>query len=173
MTRAIGEHSNRWANVRSRGIITTAGTCIIYKNEAGPQWITSLLLNIVTVSLNSNIPPSNESMYPCLVKLYLSKTRKKRKRKTLHSHKSVLVYSYLVTDYTTKLLKNFYSNLKRNGYSFEKYNWLHEFKFWMMLSVFRFMLMPLGRPWIDLFFYRLYKKQSGRFGSLWSVWLPL
>ena len=28
----------------------------------------SLLLHIVTVSLNSNVPPSNESMYPCPVK---------------------------------------------------------------------------------------------------------
>ena len=50
------------------GMITNTGTCIIHQNEAGPLWITSLLLNVVTISLNSNIPPSNESMYTCLVK---------------------------------------------------------------------------------------------------------
>ena len=49
-------------------IITNTGTCIIHQNEAGPLWITSLLLHIVTISLNSNVPPSNESMYPCPVK---------------------------------------------------------------------------------------------------------
>ena len=40
----------------SIGIITDTGTCIIHQNEAGCLWITSLLLNIVTVSLNSNVP---------------------------------------------------------------------------------------------------------------------
>ena len=46
------------------GIITDTGTCIIHRNKAGPMWITFLLLNIVTVSPNSNVPPSNENMYP-------------------------------------------------------------------------------------------------------------
>ena len=50
-------------------IITDIGTCIIYQNEAGPLWITSLPLNIVIISLNSKVPPSNERMYPCLLKL--------------------------------------------------------------------------------------------------------
>ena len=50
------------------GIITDTGTCIIHQNEAEPLWITSLLLNIVTISLNSSFPPSNESMYSCHVK---------------------------------------------------------------------------------------------------------
>ena len=54
----------------SIGIISDTGTCKIYENEAGPQWITSLFLNIVTVSLNSNVPPSNESINPCLVKFF-------------------------------------------------------------------------------------------------------
>ena len=31
-------------------------------------WIPSLLLNIVIISFNSNIPTLNESMYPCLIK---------------------------------------------------------------------------------------------------------
>ena len=35
------------------------------KNKAGPLWITSQLLNIVTVSLNSN-----ESMNSCFVKMF-------------------------------------------------------------------------------------------------------
>ena len=35
---------------------------------AGRLWIPSLLLNIVTVSLNGNVPPSNKSMYSCFVK---------------------------------------------------------------------------------------------------------
>ena len=52
----------------SAGIITDTGTCIIHQNKAGPLWITSLLLNIVIVSLNSNVPPSNESMYLYVVK---------------------------------------------------------------------------------------------------------
>ena len=51
----------------SKGIITY----IIHQNEVGPQWIISLLLNIVTISLNSNVLPLNESMYPCLVKFFL------------------------------------------------------------------------------------------------------
>ena len=42
--------------------------CIIHQNKTGSKWITFLLLNIVTISLNSNVPPLNESMYPCLVK---------------------------------------------------------------------------------------------------------
>ena len=33
------------------------------------MWISSLLLNIVSVSLNNNVPFSNENMYPCPVKL--------------------------------------------------------------------------------------------------------
>ena len=44
------------------GIITDTGTYIIHQN--GRLGITSLLLNIVTVSLKSNAPPSNESMIP-------------------------------------------------------------------------------------------------------------
>ena len=52
----------------STGIMTYTGTCIIHQNEAGLLWITSLFLDIVTISLNSNVSPSNESMYPCLVK---------------------------------------------------------------------------------------------------------
>ena len=51
------------------GVITNTGTCIIHQKEAGPMWITSLLLNIGTVSFNSNVSPSNESMYPCFIKL--------------------------------------------------------------------------------------------------------
>ena len=35
------------------GIITDNGTCIIRQNKADPLWITSLLPNIVTVSINS------------------------------------------------------------------------------------------------------------------------
>ena len=50
------------------GIITGKRTCIIHQNETGHLWIASLLLNIVTISLNSNVPPSYENMYPCLVK---------------------------------------------------------------------------------------------------------
>ena len=50
------------------GIVTNAGTCIIHQNEAGLLWITSLLLNIVTISLKSIVPSSNKSMYPSLVK---------------------------------------------------------------------------------------------------------
>ena len=38
----------------------------MHKNAAWLLWITSLLLNIVTLSFNNNVPPSNESMYPCL-----------------------------------------------------------------------------------------------------------
>ena len=49
-----------------KGIYT--GTCIIYENEAGLQWIISLIQNIVTVSLSCNVTPSNESMYPSFVK---------------------------------------------------------------------------------------------------------
>ena len=47
------------------------GTCIIYQNETGSLWITSLLLNRVIISLNSNIPPSKKSLYPCFVKKFL------------------------------------------------------------------------------------------------------
>ena len=50
------------------GIITNTGTRIIHQNEAVYLWITFLLLNIVPVSLNSNVPPSNKGMNPCLVK---------------------------------------------------------------------------------------------------------
>ena len=50
-------------------IMTNTGTCIMYHNQSGPQWITSLLLNIVTVCLNSNVPHPNESMYAYLKKL--------------------------------------------------------------------------------------------------------
>ena len=46
----------------STGIITDTGTYTIPQNEAGPMWITSLLLNIVTISLDSNVSPLNESM---------------------------------------------------------------------------------------------------------------
>ena len=49
-------------------IITDTGICIIHQNEAGLLWITSLLFNIVTISLNSNVPPTNKSRYPCLIK---------------------------------------------------------------------------------------------------------
>ena len=52
----------------STTIITDTGTFIIHENEVSPLWITFLLLKIVFVSLNSNVPPLNESMYPCLVK---------------------------------------------------------------------------------------------------------
>ena len=52
----------------STRIITDTGTSIIHQNKDGSLWITSILLNIVTVSLNSNVPPSNESMYPCFMK---------------------------------------------------------------------------------------------------------
>ena len=55
----------------STGKIIDIGTCIIQENEAGPLWMTSLLLNIVTISLNSNVPLSNESMYACLIKFCL------------------------------------------------------------------------------------------------------
>ena len=47
----------------NKGIIADTSTCTIYQNEASPLWITSLLINIVPVSLNSNVPPSNN--YPC------------------------------------------------------------------------------------------------------------
>ena len=50
------------------GIINDTGTGIIHQIEDSCLWITSQLLNIVTVSLNSNVPPSNESMYVSLVK---------------------------------------------------------------------------------------------------------
>ena len=50
------------------GIITDTGTCIIHQNETGPLWILFLLLHIVTISLYSDVPPSNESIYPCLIK---------------------------------------------------------------------------------------------------------
>ena len=52
-----------YTNVKQK-IITDIETYISHKNEAGPQWITPLLLNIVAVSLNSNIPLSNEIIYP-------------------------------------------------------------------------------------------------------------
>ena len=52
----------------STRIIINTGTCIIHQNEAGSLWIISLLLNIVTISFNSNVPPLNESMYLCLIK---------------------------------------------------------------------------------------------------------
>ena len=52
----------------STGIITNTRTYTIHQNETGPLWITSLLPNIVTLSLSSNVPPSNESMYPYLIK---------------------------------------------------------------------------------------------------------
>ena len=55
----------------SKRIITHTGTCIMHQNEAGPLWITSLILNMVIFSLYSNVPPSNESMYPCLVRFCL------------------------------------------------------------------------------------------------------
>ena len=41
-----------------------------WANEAGFQWITSQLPNIVIVSPNSNVLPLKERMYPCLVKSY-------------------------------------------------------------------------------------------------------
>ena len=53
----------------STGIITEIGICIIHKNHSGSQWSTSLLLNIVIVSLNSNVQLSNKSMYFSFVKL--------------------------------------------------------------------------------------------------------
>ena len=52
----------------STGITTDTRTCVIHQNEAGTLWITSLFLNIVTVSLNSNVPPSKEIMYLRLIK---------------------------------------------------------------------------------------------------------
>ena len=42
---------------------------MLHENEVGPVWITSLLLNIVTVSLCSNVPPSNKNIHLFLVKL--------------------------------------------------------------------------------------------------------
>ena len=53
------------------GIITDTETCIIDQNEAGPLWITSLPLNLVNVSLNINVLPSNKSMYTFLAKFCL------------------------------------------------------------------------------------------------------
>ena len=50
------------------GITTNTGTCIIYQNEPALLWITFLLLNIVTVSLNRNVSSSNESMNLCFLK---------------------------------------------------------------------------------------------------------
>ena len=52
----------------STGNISDERTFIIYQNKAGPRWITSLLLNIVTVSQNCNVLPLNENVYLCLVK---------------------------------------------------------------------------------------------------------
>ena len=52
---------------RNTGIITDTSTWIIHQNKVGFLRITSLLLNIVTVSLNSSVPPSDKSMYPCFV----------------------------------------------------------------------------------------------------------
>ena len=46
----------------------SSGTCIIQQNEAGLLWITSLLLNIVTIFHNTNVSLSNQNMYPCFVK---------------------------------------------------------------------------------------------------------
>ena len=54
----------------STWMITDTRACIIQQNRADLLWIISLFLNIVTISLNSNVPPSNESMYPYLVKSY-------------------------------------------------------------------------------------------------------
>ena len=53
-------------------IIADKGICIINQNEAGFKWITSTSLNIVNVSFNSKAPPSNESMYLCLIKILLT-----------------------------------------------------------------------------------------------------
>ncbi len=50
--------------VRAEGLVNS----IIYQNNATSQQITSLLLNIVTLFINSNILPSNENMYPGFVK---------------------------------------------------------------------------------------------------------
>ena len=50
------------------GIITDAGTCVIHQNEAGPPWITSLLLNIATERNGDYVSLSKERIYPCLVK---------------------------------------------------------------------------------------------------------
>ena len=38
----------------STSIITNTRTCMIHQNEAGPQWILSLFLNMITCSLKSN-----------------------------------------------------------------------------------------------------------------------
>ena len=46
------------------------GTCIIHQNEAGPLWLTSLLLNIVIVSLSSNVLLLKGSMYHYLIKFF-------------------------------------------------------------------------------------------------------
>ena len=53
----------------SQGMITFTRTCLTHQNKADSLWITSLLLNIVTVSLHSNVTTLNESMYPKLLKL--------------------------------------------------------------------------------------------------------
>ena len=52
----------------STGIVANTGTYIIHQNEAGSLSITSLHLNKVTVSLNNNFTPSNESIYPSIIK---------------------------------------------------------------------------------------------------------
>ena len=60
--------SKRNALFFSTGIIINTDTCIRHQNEAGPLRIPFLLLNIVTISLSSNAPPANESIYSCHIK---------------------------------------------------------------------------------------------------------
>ena len=49
----------------STGIFSDSRICIIHENEVDPLWISSLLPNRVTVSLNSYVPFSKERMYLC------------------------------------------------------------------------------------------------------------
>ena len=61
-------YSNSIAFFFNTRIIINAGTCIIRQNEAGLLWIAFLLLNIVTVLVNGNVPLSIQNKYPCLLK---------------------------------------------------------------------------------------------------------
>ena len=52
----------------SIGLITNFGTCIRHHNKPGSLRITSLLLDIVSIYLNSILSSLNESMYTCQIK---------------------------------------------------------------------------------------------------------
>ena len=64
----MGESKNN-AFVISTTIIANTGTYILHQDGAGPLWITSLLLNIFAVSLNSKVQPLNKCMYSCLIRI--------------------------------------------------------------------------------------------------------